>query len=119
MSPRPVDPALVEVLGHLLVDRHLGTGSAATWEALRRELEREGVHVNAVRRLQEAAAVLRARRVPVIGLSGGGVCIARDVDEVDAAIGEKRRRAIATLGDLRTLKRIRLTMLGQTEARAS
>ena len=108
------DPAVVEALGHLLMDRHVGREAAATWEVLRAELAGVGLFVGAVRRLQEAALVLRSRGLPVVGLSGAGVFVARSVDEVDDAIGEKRRRAIAALADLRTAKRIRLSMLGQT-----
>jgi hypothetical protein len=95
--------------------RHVGREESSTWEVLREELHQFGYTVPVVRRLQEAAQVLRKQvpPVPVIGLSGGGVCIARDVDDIDAAIDEKRRRAISTLGELRTLKRIRLSMLGQ------
>ena len=114
---RQVDPALVESLGTLLSIRHVGREESSTWEGLRGELEHFGFAVGAVRRLQEAAVILRARGVPVVGLSGSGVFLARSVDEVDAALGEKRRRALAALGEMRTLKRLRLAMLGQAAMR--
>jgi hypothetical protein len=110
---RTPDPALVEALGHLLAMRHVGEAEAGTWEVLRAELEQVGFSVGAVRRLQEAAVVLRKNGTAAIGLSGRGVFIAQTVDELDAAIAEKAQRAKAAFYDLRTLKRIRRTMLGQ------
>jgi hypothetical protein len=113
---RAADPALVEALGHLLAMRHVGEAEAGTWDVLRAELEQVGYSVGAVRRLQEAAVVLRQNGTAAIGLSGSGVFLANSVDELDAAIAEKAQRAKAAFYDLRTLKRIRARMLGQLEA---
>jgi hypothetical protein len=113
MKPHPVSAQLVEALGALLGCRHYGREAATTWESLRSELAAEGLEVGVVRRLQEAAIVLRSRGLPVVGLSGSGVFVAKSVDEVDDAIGEKRRRALSALADLRAAKRIKLAMLGQ------
>jgi hypothetical protein len=113
---RAADPALVEALGHLLAMRHVGEAEAGTWDVLRAELEQVGYSVGAVRRLQEAAVVLRQNGTAAIGLSGSGVFLANSVDELDAAIAEKAQRAKAAFYDLRTLKRIRQRMLGQLEA---
>jgi hypothetical protein len=113
-----VDPALVEALGNLLSLRHVGEEHAATWEVLHAELEHFGFSVGHVRRLQEAAAVLRQNGTAALGLSGRGVFIAQTVDEIDDAIREKAQRAKAAFYDLRTLKRIRQRMLGQVEVAA-
>jgi hypothetical protein len=110
---RPVDPVLAESLGHLLLSRHLGAENAATWDVLRVELEAFGTWVGHVRRLQEAAVVLRQGGVAVIGVSGRGICVAKTVEEMDEAITEKAQRARSAFYDLRSLKRIRAAMLGQ------
>jgi hypothetical protein len=109
---RSPDPLLLSALSTEL-ERHVGRANAATWEDLRLALYRSGVAVPVVRRLQEAALVLRSRGVPVVGLSGSGVFLAATVDEVDDAIREKRGRALAALADLRVAKRLRASMLGQ------
>ena len=111
---RRPDPGLVEAFGHLLSLRHVGRDEAATWEVLRAELDHFGYSVPAVRRLQEAAAELRRQKRPVVGVSGWGVFWARTVDEMDEAIGERRRRALSSLAELSVLKRIKAEMLGQS-----
>jgi hypothetical protein len=110
---RRPDPALVEALGALLGCRHYGKDEAATWDELRVELEREGVEVGAVRRLQEASEILLDRGLPVVGLSSAGVFVARSVDEIDSAIRESETRARRTLTRRRRLRSARLAMLGQ------
>jgi hypothetical protein len=114
---RPVDFALVEAFGSLLLMRHVGEEHAATWEVLRAELEHFGFSVGAVRRLQEAAEVLVDREPPlaVVGLSSSGVFVANTVDEIDRALLETERRARKTLTRRRRLRRVRMAMLGQRD----
>lgn len=90
---RTVDPALRLALSLLLHARHFGRESAATWEQLRAELAAEGLSVKHVRRLQEAASVLRrVDKAPIGATSHGGVYwVADDVDRKLAASERVKR----------------------------
>lgn len=93
---RNPDAALVEALGALLMDRHVGAQHAATWDRLRDELRAAGLEVGAVRRLQEARDVLREKGLPVVGTSDRGIFLADTEDERAEAASELRKR-IASL----------------------
>jgi hypothetical protein len=112
---RPVDPALLLAVHSWLSEHARGRANAVTWDDLRHHLTAwpYSLEVGVVRRLQEVAAALRRQGCPVVGISGVGVFWAETVEELDEAIGERRRRALSSLGELSTLKRIKAEMLGQ------
>jgi hypothetical protein len=112
---RKPEPKLVEALLGELSANCCGRENAATWDQLLRDLNRYPyvLEVKVARRLQEAAEVLREEGYPIVGLSSGGIFLARTVDELDEAIAEKRKRARSSFHSLRLLKRARSQMLGQ------
>lgn len=90
---RPVDPSVRLALGLLLHTRHEGRANAATWEALRQELAAEGLEVKHVRRLQEAASLLRREdKMPIGSTSHGGVYYVADDTDRRLAAAERVKR---------------------------
>lgn len=103
---RPVDQRLALCLRLLLEARHEGLEQTATWETLRAELEAEGLRVNHVRRLQEAAAYLRrVEKVAVGGVSGLGICIVKSERDRRLVAGERVKRIRAEVEELAAFDR--------------
>jgi hypothetical protein len=114
---RKPDSRLVEALRAELTENCRGKEHAATWDELLGYLNRYpyALEVRTSRRLQEAAELLREEGYPVVGLSSGGVFMARTVDELDEAIAENDKRARKSLRKRRLLRRVRARMLGQVD----
>jgi hypothetical protein len=103
---RAVDPALRLALGLLLHSRHEGRANAATWEQLRQELAAQGLEVKHVRRLQEAASVLRREdKMPIGATSGGGVYYVADDTDRRLAAAERVKRIRAEVRELEAFDR--------------
>lgn len=117
--PRTCDPALLLAVHDYLSTHAVGRENAVTWDDLLHRVNGYpySLDVREVRRLQEAASALRCQ-CPIVGVSRAGVFWAASVDELEEAIGERRRRALTSLREFSKLKRIRAEMMGQGSLRA-
>jgi hypothetical protein len=103
---RPVEERVKAALRRVVEGRHVGRDHAATWEQLVDELAAEGVEVNHVRRLQEAASDLRrVDKVAIVGLSGVGVFLVADDQDRKLAASERVKRLRAEVQELEALDR--------------
>jgi hypothetical protein len=88
-----VRPEVVSALRRVLVARHVGRECAATWEHLLGEVRAEGVKVGNVRRLQQAAKILRrVEKLAVGGNSQDGIYIIVDDKDRRFTVGERLKR---------------------------
>lgn len=111
------DPKVVEALGGLLAMRHLGRDEAATGEALRFELEREGFEVGALRRIGEAVEALIEKGYPICSTSALGYWFAEVPEDLEESLRESERRARMALRRRSLLKRRLMEMRGQGRLR--
>lgn len=103
---RPVNPGLARSLRRLLLDRHVGRESAATWEQLLAELAATGLDVGHVRRLQEAASYLRrVEKLAVGATSQSGVYVVMDDSDRRLAAAERIKRIRAEVEELAAFDR--------------
>lgn len=109
---RPVDPALAEALGHLLMDRHVGRANAARSPVLLRELAEVGFPTNRVRSIGEAVDEL-LDSLAVCSTSADGYWIATTPEDVEASLAETERRARKSLTKRRRLRQRLYELRGQ------
>lgn len=103
---RAVNRGLVRSLRRVLLERHVGRESAATWEQLMAELAREGLAPGNVRRLQEAASHLRrVEKLAVGGTSQAGIYVVVDDTERRLVASERWKRIRAEFEELAAFDR--------------
>jgi hypothetical protein len=103
---RAVSRGLCLTLRRILLERHVGRESAATWEQLLGEVSREGIEVKVVRRLQEAASHLRrVEKLPVGGTSQSGIYIVMDEKDRRFIAAERVKRIRAEVEELAAFDR--------------
>jgi hypothetical protein len=103
---RAVNRGLCRALRRILLDRHVGRESAATWEQLLGEVSREGIEVKVVRRLQEAASHLRrVEKLAVGGTSQSGIYVVVDESERRMVAAERVKRIRAEVEELAAFDR--------------
>jgi biotin operon repressor len=110
------DPAVTNALGALLLERHQGNAHAATGEVLRQELQAAGLSLH-LRRVGESVEALIEQGWPIASLSRLGYWIAREPEELEAALFEVERRAKASLRRRRLLRRQIAELRGQVRMR--